>query len=134
MTIEWKDNLATGVYEIDEQHKELFNRINLLFEACSKKKGRAEVGNLMKFLEEYVVIHFDTEEEYMIHFNYPEYSSHKEEHTNFTRDLLHLKKQFEASTESLTLIKLNRKLVDWLRNHIGEVDQKLGVFLIHKTP
>lgn len=132
MTIEWKDNLATGINEIDAQHKELFKRINLLFEACSKNKGRAEVGNLMKFLEEYVVIHFDTEEKYMIRFNYPEYSSHKEEHSNFTRDLLDLKKQFDVSTETLTLLKLNRKLVDWLRNHIGDVDRKLGVFLLHK--
>jgi hemerythrin-like metal-binding protein len=86
MTIEWNDNLATGVSEIDAQHKELFKRINVLFEACSKRKGRAEVGNLLKFLEEYVVVHFGTEEKYMTMFNYPEYSSHKEEHTNFVND------------------------------------------------
>lgn len=132
MTIEWKDNLATGVNEIDAQHKELFKRIDVLFEACSKRKGRAEVSNLMNFLEEYVVVHFDTEEKYMTMFNYPEYSSHMDEHTNFITDFLYLKKQFETSNEHLTLLKLNMKLVDWLRQHIGEVDQKMGVFLKNK--
>ena len=36
MYIEWRDDLLTGVDEIDWQHKELFVRFNLLLDACQK--------------------------------------------------------------------------------------------------
>lgn len=133
MTIEWNQNLATGVEEIDNQHKELFNRVNMLFEACRQCKGREEVSKLVKFLEEYVVTHFGTEEKYMTRYGYPDYPSHKEQHTNFIKDFLELKKQFEMQGETLSLtIKINKKIVDWLIQHIGKVDMKMGVFLKNK--
>ena len=65
MAIEWTEDLATGVPEIDAQHKELFSRINRLLEACNQGQGRAEVGKTLAFLEEYVLIHFSTEEKIM---------------------------------------------------------------------
>ena len=36
--MEWTNNLATGVPEIDNQHKEIFNRVNKLSAACSEGK------------------------------------------------------------------------------------------------
>ena len=65
MAIEWSDNLSTGVAEIDNQHKELFRRINDLFDACNQGKGKSEVAGVMEFLESYVVEHFGKEENYM---------------------------------------------------------------------
>jgi len=38
MAIEWTNDLATGVSEIDYQHKELFRRINSLLDACREGK------------------------------------------------------------------------------------------------
>lgn len=43
MAIEWTDELATGVNKIDNQHKELFKRINNLLDACNQGKGKDEV-------------------------------------------------------------------------------------------
>ena len=42
MSIEWSNSLATGVTEIDDQHREIFNRVNRLSEACSEGKGKEE--------------------------------------------------------------------------------------------
>ncbi len=36
MAIEWTMGLSTGVDEIDDQHKELFKRINRLLDACNQ--------------------------------------------------------------------------------------------------
>ena len=52
MAIEWTKDLETGVALIDEQHKELFDRVNKLLAASSQGRGKEEVGSLLGFLEE----------------------------------------------------------------------------------
>ncbi len=39
MPIEWTQDLAVGVKIIDEQHKEIFRRVDALLEACKAGKG-----------------------------------------------------------------------------------------------
>ena len=58
VAIEWTADLATGVDEIDNQHKELFQRINNLLEACNHGKGKEEVKKVISFLEDYVITTF----------------------------------------------------------------------------
>ena len=72
--IEWNKRLATGIDEIDDQHKELFSRINLLMEACNVGKGREEVAHLLQFLSTYIRVHFDSEEQIQIESGYPGYA------------------------------------------------------------
>jgi hemerythrin len=84
----------------------------------------------MRFLEEYVVVHFGTEERYMDTYGYPMSAEHKREHEKFNDNLAGLKKQLEAEGPALlVLLAANRLLVDWMRNHIMCVDQQLGAFL-----
>ena len=88
MSIEWSLDLATGVDEIDKQHKELFQRINNLLEACNHGKGKEEVKKVIWFLEDYVITHFSEEERYMGKYDYPEYSGHKRQHLEFMENFL----------------------------------------------
>ena len=130
MAIEWRNDLATGIDKIDTQHKELISRINLLFAACSKGKAKDEVKETLKFLQDYVVVHFGTEEDYMSKYSYPDMVDHKAKHKAFIADFLILKGQFEKEGANLTLItRTNKVVVDWLIQHIGNVDKKLGAFL-----
>jgi hemerythrin len=134
MAVEWTQDLATGVEWQDNQHKELFARINNLTEAMKAGRGRYEVGKVLKFLEDYVISHFGEEEKYMNILNYPDNIPHKMEHTKFKNIFSDLKKQIESSEESIAslsilTIKVNQALDDWLKNHIGKVDKSLGAFL-----
>ena len=87
MAILWKENLSVGVNEIDNQHKELFNRINNLLDACTRGKGSEEIKRTLNFLSDYVISHFGTEENLMVRYNYPDYTSHKEKHEKFKKNL-----------------------------------------------
>ncbi len=134
MVIEWTHDLATGVDWQDNQHKELFVRINNLSEAMKAGRGRDEVGKVIKFLEDYVIIHFGEEEKYMNMLNYSENASHKMEHTKFKNTFSDFKKQIESSDKSIAslsilTIQVNNVLVDWLKSHIGKSDKSLGAFL-----
>ncbi len=61
MTVEWRENLATGNEEIDRQHMELFRRFNTLLAACNQGKGKDEVNGLLLFLNDYIRTHFALE-------------------------------------------------------------------------
>ncbi len=130
MGIEWTNDLSVGNVEIDNQHRELFNKINQLLDACNQNRGKETVGEIIHFLGEYVVTHFSTEENYMIKHNYPDYVSHKEHHTEFINTFSELKNKFETDGPGAHIVILtNRVVVAWLNSHIRNVDKLLGAFL-----
>ncbi|NOZ59561.1 MAG: hemerythrin family protein [Euryarchaeota archaeon] len=127
--LKWSERLATGVEEIDSQHRELFRRINSLLEACSQRRGEEKIAEVMDFLEEYIVVHFGTEERYMRRYNYPGYSSHRAQHAKFISEFSELRRRLRSGRVSTVVIPTNRLLVDWWINHIGGSDRELGEFL-----
>ena len=50
MPIEWNENLETGIVEIDNQHRTLFDNINRLMEALSAGMGKEDIGEMIGFL------------------------------------------------------------------------------------
>ncbi len=133
MAIEWTDDLAVGVMIIDDQHKELYRRINQLLEACGQSKGREVVGETINFLEDYVVSHFGQEEGYMKKYNYPDFLKHKGYHTEFINSFKELKAKFEADGPGPHIVIMtNRVVVGWLNSHIRNVDKLLGAYLKDK--
>lgn len=129
----WNDTLATGVDEIDRQHKELFGRINVLHDACSKGTGKEKISGVLNFLGSYVKNHFLLEESFMTRSHYPEYRCHKAQHDDFIRGFIDLKNQFEEQGTALSAqIRTNRLLGSWWTNHISKEDIALGTFLRNK--
>ena len=134
MAMEWTEDLSTGSAAIDDQHKELFKRINALLEACRQGKGKAEVSQVIQFLGEYVVTHFSAEEQYMEAHHYPEFAKHKALHLEFMENFGELKRELEEEGPGLHLVvRTNHMVVQWLLNHIRKVDRALGAFLKTKA-
>lgn len=130
MALQWTDALLTGVEQIDNQHKELFKRINSLFDACQQGKGKNEVMNVLKFLEDYIETHFRTEEKLQKEHSYPDYPSHKALHEQFKKNFYGFKRELEQSGITLsTVIQTNSLLSSWWTEHISRVDKALGAFL-----
>lgn len=130
MSMQWSSDLATGVAEIDNQHKEIFSRFDRLFAACSEGKGKEEVLRLLLFLQEYVKEHFSAEERLQLRSAYPEYSEHKAQHTNFIAEVERLAREFAAEGATLPLvIKTNKALSSWLLQHISKTDMAFAGYL-----
>lgn len=128
--MQWSASLATGVDLIDQQHQELIKRINQLLEACNQGKGKEVVEEMLNFLEDYVKTHFRAEEKLQQDHHYPEYPTHKQLHDQFIQDIGNLKQQFESEGATLRLVVvINRKVVDWLTQHIMRADKALAAFL-----
>ncbi|NLG83530.1 MAG: hemerythrin family protein, partial [Firmicutes bacterium] len=128
--IEWSDDLSVGFPRIDAQHKELFAQVNELLEASHAARGKEVVGRILSFLEKYVVEHFNTEEEFMAAFDYPDLASHRAEHRQFVQDFSRLKEKFDAEGPGVNVIVMtNHAVVNWLNRHIRNSDKALGRFL-----
>lgn len=130
MGLQWTTMMAVGVDAIDSQHQQLFEQINRLLEACNRGKGKESIDQIVNFLEEYVVNHFQTEQELMQETHYPDYLKHKELHDQFIESLEKLKGQISNEGNTINIVILtNRMVVDWLNSHILNVDKELGKYL-----
>jgi len=130
MAFQWRQDLSVGFQEIDDQHKELFRKINDLLESIGQGRGIQEVKNMIKFLEDYTATHFSAEEKLMLKYNYNGYPAQKTEHNKFIKVLDELKKKIGTSDVLLSsLLTVQKVTVDWLINHISKMDKALGNFL-----
>ena len=126
----WKESLAIGIPEVDKQHKELCNKVDELYAACSQGKGAREILNTINFLETYTLRHFADEELVQQRIKYPKYLQHKAMHTDFANQVAKLKK--DAAATGLTtpmVINIINIISSWLVNHIMKVDKELQQYV-----
>ena len=126
--IKWKDDYKVGIYEIDNQHRRLFeiaeDTYNLLKNEFILDKYD-KIIELISELKDYAKYHFKSEEEYMEKIGYKRLLSHKVEHKDFIEkidsiDIFKIDQNQEAYvTEFLDFI------VNWISNHILEKDKKI---------
>lgn len=82
--IVWLDEYCIGVEIVDKAHKELFHIVNKLLELSrgetNSRKREIACAEGIKFFKNYVVVHFQQEEEYMRSIKYSGYLAHKRRH------------------------------------------------------
>jgi hemerythrin len=124
--------LATGVAKVDSQHKELFRQVGLLSDAMSRGQGRQEIGRILDFLGKYVLEHFAEEERCMEEYGCPAAAANKQAHAQLLTTFGTLKGQFDRDGATPTLVlDIQRKLSDWLVQHIERIDKQLAGCLPH---
>ncbi len=130
MSFTWNDNLAVGVEEIDEQHREIFARFDKLSLACQEQHGGDVVKELIDFLHEYVEKHFAAEEALMQKLAYPGLAVQLEQHAAFRKDLDALTVENEQGMDAHKLsLAVDRRLVQWFILHIRNLDSEMAQFV-----
>lgn len=119
-----QETYGTNVAVCDQQHQELFNRVNALNQAVSGG-NRPEIGNSLDELIDYVVEHFQAEERLMEEKGYEDLANHRKEHEKLITTCTDIQGKFHANETdieegTLAFIK------DWLDNHIPIIDRKYG--------
>lgn len=116
--VQWSPAFATGVREIDDQHKRLVGYINELNDL--PLQTTSEVGRILECAIDYTLYHFAFEEALMESRGYPLLDAHKAVHDTFAAELRGLKAQFLAGT--MTADALRAALASWLFDHISRAD------------
>jgi hemerythrin len=123
--MEWTDSLSVGVTEIDNQHKELINRVNIFFSKIDSPEK--EVLDVLDYLSGYVVTHFKDEEALQVKYNFPSYVEHKKIHDEFIKTVGGIRKDIEENGFTMiTKSLVGSTLVNWLVLHICKMDKLVG--------
>ena len=126
-------SMETGIQEIDDQHRELINRINTVVKMGEAGKSKEETEETLRFLTEYALQHFSTEDDYMNKCSYPICYLHQGQHAGFVEKFVSIKERYEKSGYSRELSEeLNAFLVSWTINHIATSDAAFGRYYLKK--
>ena len=132
MAIEWTDDLKTGDYVIDGEHKRLLKAADDLIQACNKGKGRDEIGRAVDFLCFYTRTHFAHEEELMEKYVFSGLLEHKKWHEGFTAETNLVADKLKADGPTVArLAEVNGKLSE-LITHIRTMDLKMAKYIQEK--
>jgi hemerythrin len=128
--LNWDNRLLLGIQEIDDEHLELIERTNQLMQSYQNGDPEVEVLGLLEFLREYVVVHFQNEEAFLLKNHYPRYDEHYQIHEDFKKSFQTVYDAIKANGLSfISRIEINHLITDWILNHIGEDDKKWADYL-----
>ncbi len=124
----WKDEYKVGIEKIDEQHRQLFDKIEQLLEiAKSGDKGsnQKKCMEIIDFLVDYTVFHFNTEEALQRERKYVSYAQHIKIHTDFKNTVQAYKELLAKDFSPKTLKSFIGTMLAWLVNHVCVCDRKI---------
>ena len=122
--IVWKDALSIGVKKIDDQHKELVDLLNLVYDHAILGDRDDIIYQSLLDVEKYVQYHFADEEETMLEFKYPDIEHHREEHRKLKNEVdMYIERYREGY---ITAEDISRFLQRWLLVHIAGHDRAIG--------
>ena len=122
--ITWNKALKSGIETIDEQHKELFDIINIMFGNVGNEEMERQC--FKKVIERallYIKLHFETEEKIMLITKFKGYEEHKKIHDNFILAVAKSVQDFKNRGE-FSLFDFSMFFRDWLLSHIAVMDKK----------
>jgi len=128
-------DLETGVAKIDEQHKELVNRINAAITMGTAATSKEETKKKLDFLEEYVIKHFGDEESLQRQSRFPKYDQHREQHKAFIAEMKKMKEEFAANGPSAKFtVSLKTSVINWVIKHIKGYDVEFAKYYREQNP
>lgn len=124
---QWSEAYATGVEDIDDQHKELFEYIEQL-EKCIDDDvfEGAQIEIILNFLQMFCSTHFCLEEGCMRQRACPVQQKNKMAHDKFLAYFKDFRQTYDRSVQKEKLIRdLHQVLLKWLVQHIIKIDMHI---------
>mgnify|MGYP003380413558 CR=1 FL=1 len=126
--LQWSPALATGVRSMDQQHTELFARINHLISLHLAGQSTQALNELLPSLKIYVLFHFSEEEALLaqVASGTELERQHLASHHAFAQILEALIARRATQADAAIAEELGAYLEKWLVAHIGHEDQQLA--------
>ena len=124
----WKEKYRIGNKEIDEQHYQLFSKIENLLDIARSgnlENKKKECQDLIEFLMDYTKFHFYMEEKIQREMQYVGYTQHVWIHQGFIQTIQEYKEKMEQDFSPNLLKSFVGTLVTWLAQHVCRCDRKI---------
>ena len=120
------DKFKTGIAQIDEEHKKLFDIIGKIYKAIEAELVHDKfdlILDILDELKEYTIVHFADEENYMKEIGYDGLAQQKILHEKFIETLNEVNLDHVDDNQEEYLYEVLNFLQNWLVNHILKVDK-----------
>ena len=131
--INQNEHIQLGIPIIDEQHANLIRIAGNLQFMCQKVAETTNYRFSQAIFEalEYAKYHFNLEEKLMMLLDYPDFSGHKKEHSDFISEILGHSKHFqdEEASDPARLEDLHTTtdfVGKWIQSHINSLDRSFA--------
>lgn len=126
-----KKEYFVGVPLIDEEHAQIFDYANQIYELLNEEFVPDKYDNIKDLLEKltnYAKKHFADEEEYMESIQYKKIFTQKVQHQAFLDELekYDLETIEQLENQDVVISRMLTFVTDWLVQHILEVDTQIG--------
>lgn len=126
-TYRFTQDCMTGIEQIDNEHRMLFQMINQLSDALTAGNSHQVLSEMTQQLTDYAAIHFAHEEAYMEKIHDPELPRQKKEHAAFAARIAQMTPSaLDEENEKKQLYEMLEYLVRWLYHHILGSDIMIG--------
>lgn len=124
----WNSACSVGVRAMDDQHGILMDAVNDLRQLLITGAGREKVREELKRIEEFVRMHFASEEQLLELYSYPDLEEHHQVHRRLFHQIQETVQRAER-TDEIDFRQLTDFLRHWFLEHIEKFDQHYGEWL-----
>lgn len=125
MPIAWNDSLSLNIEVLDEQHKEIVDLINELYDVIKRNASEYVITNIFNELERKLNHNFKKEENLFDRSKWSGGKDHKAQHDRFLDDLKDIKNVFKTKQPALiALVKLDKLFTTSYMDHLRIEDKK----------
>jgi len=124
--MKWSDDYATGVENIDAQHRMLFKMAEDYRSALDEGRGEGVYSEMLRSLDLYIRTHFGYEEGCMTKYQCPVAGANKAAHNRFVEVMDGFHQRYAANGfDRADARNLVDTLDHWLVEHICRLDVRL---------
>ncbi len=123
--LKWRDDYSLGIDFLDFEHRDLFERINDLFDMCVNRADFEHVSNCLGRLHARLSAHFALEEKTMRELKNPHYAAHKAAHDRFLDEVTDMVAGFGAGIGEDDVRMFAERVEQWIVSHITTFDRQL---------
>ncbi len=131
MLARFDESIMTGNKMIDEQHRELIEKINQLVQSCEQGREKVKAIKMLHYLADYADLHFNEEEALQERIQYPGLLEHRQKHEDFRRsvsELFEMLEEEEGPSERF-VEAVHRNVTEWLYGHIKGFDVSVASYM-----
>jgi hemerythrin len=127
-TGKWKKEYETGNYQMDLEHKKMFEILDEAFSETDDKKREAKIKTVLHHLYDFMKKHFKSEESHMRHISYPNYQEHKDIHNQIVQECNELLLSINETDQKLFEKKLALFIDEHIIQHMLKEDKQIVEF------
>ena len=119
----WSAKYSIGNAQIDAEHQRLIELANDVATFAGSGEKLLRIKGAIVALYDYVKIHFQHEEEYMLQLGYPQYEEHQKLHEGIIAEMNAIMKH--SGNLDMLVYKFKRLMNAWVLEHILTEDSRI---------